>query len=280
MSSITNTGNDTAKTTVTDTLRTTVTDTLKTTINEAGIATVTLTRADKHNAFDDAIISGLTSTFKRLESDPQVKLMILASEGESFSAGGDLNWMRRMASFTHEENLADAQGLANMLYSLDRFSKPTIARVQGAAFGGAVGLVSCCDIAVGTQHAKFCLSEVKVGLVPATISPYVIAAIGQRAARRFFLTAEVINAQSALELGLLSSLVAPDQLDVEIERFCQALLSNGPQAMQGAKSLIFEIASAPLSEELIAHTSSVIAKARVSAEGQERLANFLNRHKK
>jgi len=248
---------------------------INTTYQDNGIATVTLSRAEKHNAFDDQIITELTETFEAIDSNDDVRLMVLAAQGKSFSAGADLNWMKRMANYSYNENLADARNLATMLKTLDRLSKPTIARVQGAAFGGAVGLVSCCDIAVGTVHAKFCLSEVKVGLVPATISPYVIAAIGQRAARRFFLTAETISAEQALRLGLLSSLVEDEQLDIEIGRLCNALLSNGEQSLKTCKQLIFDVALKPLDDNLIGHTSDVIAKARISDEGQRRLSAFL-----
>ena len=157
--------------------------------------------------------------------------MIIAANGKSFSAGGNLDWMKRAASRSHAENQTDAQGLAELLRALNSLSKPAIARVQGAAFGGAVGLVSCCDMAVGTPAARFSLSEVKVGIVPATISPYVIAAIGQRAARRYFLTAEQFSAQTALELGLLSAVVEPDQLDKEIANLVASLLGNGPCAL-------------------------------------------------
>lgn len=243
-------------------------------ISDKGVATVTLTRPEKHNAFDDAIISELTDAFNAVNANADARVMILAAEGKSFSAGADLNWMKRMAAYSFEENLNDARGLAHMLKTLDRLSKPTIARVQGAAFGGAVGLVSCCDIAVGTPRAKFCLSEVKVGLVPATISPYVIATIGQRAARRFFQTAEMIDSKQAQQLGLLSTIVDDDALDSEVQRFCSVLLSNGQYAMQRSKQLIFDVSAQPLSEELIESTSRVIAEARISPEGQQRLSAF------
>jgi len=250
---------------------------IKLRISENGIATVTLDNPAKHNAFDDSIIKELTDVFTEVDNSPDAKVMVLCAEGKSFSAGADLAWMKRMADYSLEENLADAKGLAQMLKTLDRLSKPTIARVQGAAYGGAVGLVSCCDIAVGTPHAKFCLSEVKVGLVPATISPYVIAAIGQRTARRYFQTAEVISAERAHHMGLLSEVTDPSELDAEVERFCSLLLANGPNAMQQSKAIIFDIAGQALDDKLIDHTSQVIAKARVSTEGQQRLSAFLEK---
>ena len=242
-----------------------------------GVTTVSLARPEKHNAFDDAVIAELTQAFRNIDADDATRVMVLAAQGKSFSAGADLAWMKRMADFTYEENLQDARGLADMLYALDRLSKPTIARVQGAAFGGAVGLVSCCDIAIGTPAAKFCLSEVKLGLVPATISPYVIAAIGPRASRRYFQTAEVITADAALHLGLLSKVVSEELLDEELDGTVRSLLSNGRQAMAASKKLIFEVAHQPVDEALMNHTSAVIAEARVSDESQQRLAAFLEK---
>jgi methylglutaconyl-CoA hydratase len=242
-----------------------------------GVATVRLNRADKHNAFDDSVIAELDSAFARIATDPAVKIMVLASEGRSFSAGADLGWMQRMASYSHEENVADARALAEMLRKLNNMPQPTIARVQGAAYGGAVGLVACCDLAIGSQRAKFCLSEVKIGLIPATISPYVIAAMGQRAARRYFISAEVINADVALGLGLLSEVVEPAQLDQSLDAFIQTLLGNGPQATRDGKRLVLDYADRPIDAELIEDSCRRIANIRVSAEGQQGLAAFLKK---
>jgi methylglutaconyl-CoA hydratase len=242
-----------------------------------GVATVRLNRADKHNAFDDSVIAELDASFERIAEDPAVKVMVLASEGRSFSAGADLGWMQRMASYSHEENVADARALAEMLRKLNNLPQPTIARVQGAAYGGAVGLVSCCDLAIGSQQAKFCLSEVKIGLIPATISPYVIAAMGQRAARRYFVTAEVITAQAALELGLLSEVVEPAQLDQSIDAFIETLLANGPQAVRDGKRLVLDYADQPIDAGLIEDSCRRIADIRVSEEGQQGLAAFLEK---
>jgi methylglutaconyl-CoA hydratase len=246
-------------------------------IDERGVATVTLNNPDKHNAFDDVIIAELQSAFLAIDENDDARIMVLAAAGRSFSAGGDLNWMKRMASYGYDENLQDARALANMLRTLNSLSKPTIARVQGAAFGGAVGLVSCCDIAVGSKRASFSLSEVRIGLVPATIAPYVIAAIGARAARRYFLTAERFSAQQALELGLLSSLVEEDQLDQQVESFIAALLDNSPVALGIAKQLIPAVVNQPIDESLIEKTSEIIASIRVSPEGQEGLSAFLEK---
>jgi len=245
-----------------------------------GVARVTLNRPERHNAFDDAMIKELNATFIELDQDPIVRVMVLASEGNHFSAGADLDWMQRMASYDYDANLLDAKALANMLHTLNGMSTPTIARVQGAAFGGAVGLVSCCDLAVGTQAANFCLSEVKVGLIPATISPYVIAAIGARAARRYFLTAERFSAESARQLGLLSDVVADNhQLDSRVDELINHLLFNSPAAVSAAKHLVFDVSNRAITPSLMDETSKRIAAIRVSDEGQEGLSAFLEKRK-
>lgn len=248
-------------------------------LDAKGIATVTLNRPAIHNAFDDQVIEQLTAAFQRAGNDSQVRALILAAGGRSFCAGGDINWMRRMATYSHEENLRDADKLANMLHTLNYLPKPTIARVQGAAFGGGVGLVSCCDMAVASPRASFCLSEVKIGLLPATISPYVVRAIGEKAARRYFITAERFSAATALQLGLVSELVEEEQLDACISSLVASLLSNGPEAIKKAKQLVFDVANRKVDNALIASTSRAIADARGSAEGQEGLTAFLEKRK-
>ena len=248
-------------------------------IDTFGIATVTMANPDKHNAFDDAVIAELYEAFTRLDADDSVRIVVLAAQGKSFSAGADLSWMKRMASYSYEDNYKDAQALADMLYALNTLSKPTIARVQGAAYGGAVGLVSCCDMAIGTPRATFSLSEAKIGLAPATISPYVIDAIGQRASRRYFLTAERFDAQTALHLGLLSEIVEEDQLDTTIDNFINILLANSPKAITAGKKLIFAVANRPVDSELRDSTSEIIARLRVTEEGQEGLRAFLEKTK-
>jgi methylglutaconyl-CoA hydratase len=254
------------------------TDLVTTDIDERGIATVTLNNPDKHNAFDDAIIAALTAAFIAVENNPAVRVMVLASNGKNFSAGADLNWMKRMADYSHEENLRDSRALAGMLKTLNFMSKPTIARVQGAAFGGAVGLVSCVDIAIATERASFCLSEVRIGLIPATISPYVIAAIGQRAARRYFTTAERFSAEQALRLGLVSQVVNNDaDLDTGIDALATTLLANSPAAVSAAKELVFAVAQREIDSPLIDDTCHRIADIRISPEGQEGLAAFLEK---
>lgn len=247
-----------------------------------GVAIVTMNNPKKHNAFDDKIIAQLTRAFEKIAADESLRVVILGSTGKSFSAGADLNWMKRMAEYSYEENLQDAQALANMLRTLNFMPQPTIARVQGAAFGGAVGLVSCCDMAVGSTDALFSLSEVKIGLIPATISPYVVAAIGSRASRRYFTTAERFSSETALSLGLLSEVCAPDKLDATINQLINALLENSPGAVKAAKSLVFDVAEQGISNDgssdpVFAMTSERIAAIRVSEQGREGLKAFLEK---
>ena len=254
-------------------------DKVITDIDDCGVARVRLNNPDKHNAFDDQIIGELTEAFVAIADNSNVRVMVLGSEGKSFSAGADLEWMKRMASYSYEENLRDASALALMLKTLNEIPQPTIARVQGAAFGGAVGLVSCCDMAVAASAASFSLSEVKIGLVPATISPYVIAAIGQRAVRRYFVTAERFDAHRAMEIGLVNEVVDAEQLDQEIARLIDALLANGPEAIIATKRLVFDIAGKPIDQQLIDSTCETIAAIRVSEQGQEGLQAFLEKRK-
>lgn len=251
--------------------------TVQTRITERGIATVVINRPDKHNAFDDSMIRALRQAFNTLGADDSVRAIVLKSNGKHFSAGGDLAWMQRMADFNRDDNLQDAEDLAGMLLDLRQVPQPTIAQVQGAAFGGAVGLVSCCDIAIAASTARFALSEVRIGLIPATIGPYVIAAIGERAARRYFVTGEAFDARCAMRHGLVSDVVAPEDLDATVSQLCDNLLGNGPQAVRAAKDLITEICGVPASNELILETCRRIASLRVSDEGQEGLKAFLEK---
>ena len=243
------------------------------------VGRVTLNRPELRNAFDDALIASLTRVFLELDSDPSVHVVVLAGNGPAFCAGADLNWMKRMAGYGYEENLADARALATMLATLDRMGKPTIARVHGPVFAGGTGLVAACDIAVGTPEAKFCFSEAKLGLSPATISPYVIRAIGERQARRYFLTAEVFGAEEAHRMGLLSALTTPENLDVTIDELAKHLLSGGPQAHAKIKDLIRAVAHQPVDDALGAETAKRIAEIRVSPEGREGIASFLEKRK-
>jgi methylglutaconyl-CoA hydratase len=246
-------------------------------IDERGVARVCINNPDKNNAFDDIIIAELSNAFDQLTNDDSVRVVVLESQGKSFSAGADLNWMKRMASYSREQNFRDAQALATMLQRLNFMPKPTIARVQGAAFGGAVGLVSCCDMAIASTHASFSLSEVKIGLIPATISPYVVAAIGQRASRRYFLTAEKFSADTALKLGLLNSVCDIDDLDTHVNALICQLLGNSPIAITAAKKLIFDVADRQINSAIIEDTCQRIADIRVSDEGQEGLSAFLEK---
>ncbi len=254
--------------------------TIQTTIDDRGVATLTMNRPELHNAFDDLLIADLTVELKRLEADERVRIVRLAGSGKSFSAGADLGWMRRMATYTREQNLADAMGLAGLMQTLNRLSKPTIALVQGSAFGGGVGLVACCDMALAIRSAMFCLSEVRLGLIPAVISPYLIAAIGERACRRYFLSAESFAAPEAHRLGLVHELVEDSAALLERgDQLCEHLLKNGPLAMAEAKRLIAAVAGHSLDDALISDTAGRIADRRVSAEGQEGLSAFLEKRK-
>ena len=247
--------------------------------DEYGRATITLNRPDIHNAFDDTLISSLTLELKRLDRDESVRVVILAARGKSFSSGADLNWMRRMADYSFEENLADAMDLAELMKTLANLSKPTIALVQGGAIGGGVGLVACCDIALATDEVFFCLSEVKLGLIPAVISPYVAAAIGPRATRRYFITAERFDAVEAHRLGLVHEVVRPGELQARSEAISTLLLQNSPQAMASVKELVAEVSLSCLDDELIADTAERIAEARASEEGREGLSAYLEKRK-
>lgn len=246
-------------------------------IDERGVATVTLNRPETHNAFNQEVIKALTDAFTTLHKDNSVRAVILASNGKSFSAGADLNWMKAMAGYSLEENKADAAKLAEMFRTLYFLNKPTIARIQGAAFGGAIGLVACCDIAIGSRLSKFCLSEVKLGLIPATISPYVVKAIGARLAKRYFMSAEVFSSRRARRIGLLSEAVSETELDSTIQDIVSQILRNGPCAVSDAKALVDFVDEKEINDSLIQATSLKIAETRVSAEGQEGLSAFLEK---
>ena len=254
-------------------------DKVITQIDSRGIARVILNNPDKHNAFDDQMIIQLTEAFEAVATNSDVRIMLLQSEGKSFSAGADLGWMKRMARYSYQQNLSDTHALAAMLKALHQMPIPTIARVQGAAFGGALGLISCCDIAVASSKASFALSEVKIGLVPSTISPYVIAAIGERHAKRYFMTAERFDANTALQISLVHEAVEERFLDDKVEQLITMILSNGPEAVVAAKQLAFAISGKAIDSSLIEHTCEVIAGIRVSAQGQEGLNAFLDKRK-
>lgn len=244
-------------------------------VDARGVATVTLNKPLKHNAFDDSMIATLTTMFKQAAHDNAVRAVVLRAQGKSFSAGADLQWMQRMAGYSEAQNQHDAMALATMLQTLYTLPKPTIARVQGAAFGGAVGLIACCDIAIGSRLSKFCLSEVRIGLIPATIAPYVVEAMGARVCRRYFQTAEVFSAHRARRLGLLSEAVTEDELDSTIDEIITQIVKNGPLAVGQAKTLVEYVAGVPIDAALMGKTSQWIAAIRVSEEGQQGLQAFL-----
>jgi methylglutaconyl-CoA hydratase len=244
-----------------------------------GVATVTLDRPERRNAFDDALIAELDGLFTKLARDPAVRIVVLTGAGTTFSAGADINWMRRVAGYGKRENRADAMRLARMLHRLDTLSKPTVARVNGAAYAGAIGLVCACDIAIAAVDATFAISEVRVGLLPATIAPYVVAAIGARQARRFNITGEAFSADEALRIGLVHKVVPRAGLDAAVNETIAALLQGAPGAQARAKRMIAALAGKPITPVIVARTADAIAEARASAEGREGLAAFLEKRK-
>ncbi|MET4577511.1 enoyl-CoA hydratase/isomerase family protein [Ottowia thiooxydans] len=243
------------------------------------IATVVLSRPELRNAFNDEVIADLTHAFSTLGEDPQVRAIVLMAEGPAFCAGADLNWMRRMADYSQDENERDAEKLAFMMRTIYECPKPTIARVQGDVYAGGMGLVAACDVAVSIDTAHYCLSEVKLGLTPATISPYVIRAMGPRAAHRYFLTAERFDAQQALRLGFVHEVVPADQLNEVVSTWVNAFLAAGPNALKECKKLVQYVADRDITRLLIDHTVKAIADIRSSDEGKEGIQSFLNKTK-
>lgn len=246
-------------------------------IDGRGVASITLNRPDVHNAFDDQLIAHLIDLIAQARNDARTRILLLASTGKSFSAGADLEWMRRMADATREDNLRDARQLAQLMQDLNGFPAPTVAKVQGAVMGGGVGLVSCCDIAIAAEPAFFALSEVKLGLAPAAISPYVIAKMGVSQARRYFVSGERFSAIRAAAVGLVHEVVLATELDNKVEQVIAGLLLNGPQAMRAAKQLVLVANPLQPSAELTQHTVGVIADLRASDEGREGLRAFLQK---
>jgi methylglutaconyl-CoA hydratase len=244
---------------------------------DGAVARLRIERPDLHNAFDAVLVAAITEVLNRLALDASVRVLVLEGEGASFSAGADLNWMRGMAAAGEDENREDALALARMLRALDELPKPTIARVHGAAFGGGVGLVAACDIAIGVPAAKFGLTESRLGLLPAVISPYVVAAIGARQARRYFASAEIFDAAQALRIGLLHEVVEADALDAAVQRQVDLLLKAGPVAAAAAKALVRNVAAASGPVAIDAANANLIARLRVSPEGQEGIAAFLEK---
>lgn len=243
------------------------------------VATVSLNRPDVRNAFNETTIAELTQVFSALGADDSVRVIVLAAHGQSFCAGADLNWMKKMADYSHQENLADAAQLASMLHTIYTCPKPVVARVQGDCYAGGMGLVAACDMVVAVDTANFCLSEVKLGLIPATISPYVIKAMGENAARRYFLTAERFDAAEAKRIGFAHEVVSADALDAKVAELVKALGNNSPNAVRQAKVLVREVGGREISSALIAATVEDIAQIRASQQGREGVRSFLEKRK-
>lgn len=244
---------------------------------EGHVATVTLNRPDVRNAFNETMIAEITSAFEALNARDDVRAVVLAANGKAFCAGADLNWMKKMAGYSDDENRADAMRLARMLSAVYTCTKPVIARVHGDAYAGGMGLVCAADIVVASDNVRFCLSEARLGLMPATIAPYVIRAIGEQASRRYFVSAEVFDCASAERLGLVSERVSVEQLDATVQRIADSLCANSPNAVRECKRLVQDIAGRPLDDALIEDTAARIARIRASDEGREGVSSFLEK---
>ena len=246
---------------------------------DAGVSTVTLNRPDVRNAFNEEVIAEVTAVFLELGHRPEVRCVVLAASGTAFCAGADLNWMKRMASYSRDENLDDATALARMLEVIYQCPKPTIAKVQGDVYAGGLGLVAACDIAIAADTAHYCVSEVRIGLIPATISPYLIRAMGARAAHRWFLTAERFAAAQATACGLVHEAVPAGDLDARVAALARTLVQAGPEAVKACKKLLHDVAGQEMSDSLLEDTAERIADIRVTPEGREGIAAFLDKRK-
>jgi len=255
--------------------------TIQLTQQKSGVSYVTMNRPDVHNAFNAQMIEELTSVFKKLNDDKSVEVIVLQANGKSFSAGADINWMKGMAQASEAENKADSEKLAALMRTINFNAKATIAKIQGLALGGGVGLACCCDMVVADEGAKFGLTEAKLGLVPAVISPYVIDAVGTRKARRYFQTAEVFSASQAQDMGIVSAVVSTEEMDIWLEKQLNLLASTGPNAKEISKKLVMSVVgrTLPQQKKIDEYTTQVIAAVRVSAEGQKGLGAFLNKEK-
>jgi methylglutaconyl-CoA hydratase len=241
------------------------------------VAWVWMNRPDVHNAFDEVMIAELTEAFSRLGATPEIRVIVLAGRGKSFSAGANADWMRRQGTASLEENTADARKLATLFQTIFEVPKPTIARVQGAAIGGGLGLVAACDIAIGSEAAQCATSEVRLGLIPSTIAPYIVRAIGERQARALFQTGERIDAAAAHRIGLLHAVTTPDQLEERVHNVIDSLLRGAPEAQRAAKQLVGTVTNRPITNDLIEETVQQIATRRASAEAREGLDAFLEK---
>jgi len=249
------------------------------TVDGEGLVHVTLNRPEVRNAFNEGLITELQDIFTKLGSDKRCRVIVLQANGKSFCAGADLNWMKSMANFTKEENVADSRKMAFMLNTIYACPKPVIAKVQGDAYAGGVGLASVCDILIASNQVRFCISEAKLGLLPATIAPYVIRALGEQASRRYFVTAEIFTASQAKEMGFVHELVDPDALDSKVDEVCQAILSNGPMAVMACKKIVRDISQQAITPALLEDTVERIASIRTSDEAQARMKAFLEKSK-
>ena len=246
---------------------------------DAGVSTVTLNRPEVRNAFNEEVIAELTAVFLELGRRPEVRCIVLAASGTAFCAGADLNWMKRMAGYSRDENLDDASALARMLEVIYECPKPTLAKVQGDVYAGGLGLVAACDIAIAADTAHYCVSEVRIGLIPATISPYLIRAIGARAAHRWFLTAERFGAAQATACSLVHEAVPAGDLDARVAALAHTLVQAGPEAIKACKTLLHDVAGQEMSDSLLQDTAERIADIRVTPEGREGIGAFLDKRK-
>ena len=252
-------------------------DELHVSLSASGILRITMNRPQVHNAFDDHQIARFIAALDAASANPAVRVVVIASNGKNFSAGGDIHYMRRMGGNSYQENLADGAQLARLMKTLNFLPRPTIARVQGAAMGGGVGLVSCCDFAIGTPDTRLALTEVKLGMVPATISPYVVKTIGEMPARRLFMSGQPVQAEEARRLGFLSDVVPQEELDTAVTALAEGLLENAPAALRLSKQLAIEVAAGDITDALITNTVKLIADVRDSDEGREGLSAFLEK---
>jgi len=248
-------------------------------IIDQGIAQLVLNRPEKHNAFDEKVIAQFTQNLENVAKEKSIRVLQISARGKNFCAGADLHWMERMAAYDQAENLKDAGALGQLMHRLYSMPQPTIGMVQGAAYGGGVGLASCCDIVLATPDAKFCLSEVKLGLIPAVISPYVINALGPKRAQRLFLTAEIFSAEQARDWGLVDYIHPQDRLKEEADALSELLRKNGPMAIEKSKELVRNIANRPIDQNLIAETARYIADQRASPEAKSGLKAFFSKTK-
>ena len=246
-------------------------------VDHQGIATITLNKPSTHNAFDEEMIAELNAAMKQLDKEDDVKVLLIKSNGRHFSAGADINWMKQVATYSQDKNIKEAAFLGEFFYKIYHFKKPTVAMVQGNTYGGGIGILACCQMVIASSDAKFCFSEVKLGLIPSLITPYIINAIGVRQARAYFLSAKLFDAATALNLGLVHEVAPINELENRTQDWINALLKNGPIAMNTVHNLLKPLESIPISPLVVTLTAEKIAQIRVSEEGQEGLSAFLEK---